>query len=501
MSFLNSILLAQAVQYKTSMEFIAKKEYTSVVERRNAIGIWSKKFLIFKDCALFLYESEKDRVGGSPVARFIVTSVSKISDDSLELKGKQDSAVLRFSDCLGWFSLIQQALGTRQRAKGAASNPVVDPRFGLRLVDVPPELVSKFSNLDRAVLYWFSVVKKFGSPSKFTGNMSVDDRVSFCGDKAFYVTKMNGEVTRCAKIQKLKQIFTNVTDEDSEGAFVVLQFSPPEYDVCISSPTVHVLVRSLEAIYLTLSGGVQLPVHPCRQISDVELQLGRPSNFTMTMVLPTTKDQLKKALDEYAKKNGIKFSSEGIVARNVDSSSVDRSTEKNQLPDSCAKSPEADEKRPTTDPMECFLIAVGCHSLFMQLYSQNVDLDILECMDETDLRTYGVTDSRAIERILQGLQNRDVMTKVLEDVGTARKSWAAPSPSKKQNDQPMTVSPAPVPPRPVIVLDSDEEGETVENVAKPKPEIVLDSDDDLDIPLAVKPSPATVAVMLDDDDL
>lgn len=449
------------------MEFFPKKEYCCVVEKKNAIGLWGKKFFVFKDLVVCVYDSEKER-GGSPSLTFSLVSFSKI-DDVLELKGKRESVGLRFEESESWSTLFAEALSVKQRQKGV---PVVDPRFGLKIVEIPAEFVSKFSNLDKAVLYWFSPVKKFGSPSKFTGKLSIEDRVSFCGDKAFYVTKSNGEVTRCVKIQKLKAVFTNVGLTSCEEPFVVLKFSAPEYDVCLSAISIELLVSSLQAIFFALEG-VQLVVNRCALMSEIELQLERPSNFSMTMVLPTTKEQLKKALADFGKKHQISFSSEGAARAEV------RVEEKNGLATPIDSAPSS---RIITDPLECFLVAVGCQSRFSQLYGQNVDMDILECMDETDLRTYGVTDPEHIGLILRGLRDEGLMQKVREDVNAARTGWS--SPQKLSG----TTGPARIVPQ--ILLDSDDEGAETRRIE-------LDSDDDLDAVIASK----RVPVVLDDDDL
>ncbi|CUG87864.1 Hypothetical protein, putative [Bodo saltans] len=456
------------------MDFVPKKEFTFYVEKKNAIGLWVKKFCVVKDNVLTIYDSEKER-GGNAVARVVFTSVNKVDDSILEFKSSKEALALRICEDGDAMYGICHSAAAFKRQKIASL--VVDPRFGLQLIDVPQEYISKFANLDKAVLYWFSVVKKFGSPSKFTGKMSVEDRISFCGDKAFYVTKGNGEVTRCVKIQKLKQIVTNVGLPNVEEQFVVLKFASPEYDVCIASPTLQILISSLQAISYSLNG-VQVDLRLCGQLVDAELQLERPSNFSMTMVLPTTKEQLKKALIDFGKKHQISFSAEGISAR------VDHSDPRDAAKEE--RSNSTPSSKTITDPLESFLTAVGCHSRFTLLYSQNVDLDILECMDETDLRTYGITDVDHISRILDGLRNGDLMAKVCDDVGIARKDWSSPR-KHIVADQPS------LPRRPQIILDSDEESD----VAPPrKVEIVLDSDED-DV-VGERP---TAAVILDDDDL
>jgi hypothetical protein len=215
-------------------------------------------------------------------------------------------------------------------------------------------------------------------------------------------------------------------------------------------------------------------------MSEADLQLERPSNFTMTMVLPTTKEQLKKALIDFGKKHQISFSAEGISAR-VERSDEEPASETK----SCGGTPP---NRMITDSLECFLASVGCRSRFTQLYTQNVDLDILECMDETDLRTYGITDVEEISRILCGLKDADLMAKVCGDVGMARRDWSSP---QKLFDQPNQATA----PRPQIILESDDESDAP---APKKVEIVLDSDEDeLEVGV-VRPA---VAAMLDDDDL
>eukprot|EP00656_Telonema_subtile_P028112 TRINITY_DN30383_c0_g1_i1.p1 TRINITY_DN30383_c0_g1~~TRINITY_DN30383_c0_g1_i1.p1 ORF type:complete len:229 (-),score=26.00 TRINITY_DN30383_c0_g1_i1:26-712(-) len=192
--------------------------------------------------------------------------------------------------------------------------PMNDPRNGLKFVDIPGGFIANFSNLERAVLYWFDSIKKFGAVNVLTKRHKIEDRVGFLGDKAFYVTRPNSEITRCIKVEKLACIFTNAGASLPQGQdpFVVLKMPHPEYDLCFESSQVLQLVRALKAVYRQVTRGKDLRICnvPTYTEAAVALQLERPDAYEMTMVVPSTKKQLRRGLEKYYKERCLLYTSD-----------------------------------------------------------------------------------------------------------------------------------------------------------------------------------------------
>lgn len=476
---------------RASMSFDSKKEVCASVEKRNAIGLWVKKVVVFKDFHLSLADSEEKK--STPSVRFLPTTISRPDESNcVVFGGKNEELQVRFLDSKSaeaFVGSVQAAMSAAANKQKAKSLPVIDPRNGLKFVDVPAEFASKFANLEKSVLYWFANVKKFGTPSTFTRKMTIEERVGFCSDKAFYMTKQNSEITRCIKIGKIEKLSTNVdvTGNPNDEFFVNIHMNSPDYDLCFSSPQLESLLHCFEAVFAQIHCGKKLPVARVKSLSDVDLKLERPSNFSQTMVVPTSKEQLRKALEEFEKKNGIKFTKTGSAeARRSETASV-----------TSQQAPPPEEPS-QSDPLGCFLNAVGCGKYFIPLYKQNVDFDILECMDETDLRTYGISSNQDIQAILKGIQDESLMSSVRTTVSQARSGWAKMTPADPRpaaGAVPTSQAPGETLQQKSSEINLDSDDDVLE--VKPQFQVVLDSDDDLDLP----PPHQKIAVILDDDDI
>ncbi len=318
------------------------------------------------------------------------------------------------------------------------------------------------------------------------GGQQLEERVAFVSDKAFYLTKPNSEVTRCFKIADIKKLITNAKVRGpNEELWLVVKMAPPEYDIQIANPNIEALIQCLLAIYTYLTRGKELPVEQQKEPKDA--QLDRPKGFEMVMVIPTTKDQLKKALDVFAAKHGIQF---------ADGSAPAAGGAPKAVAPAPAKTAADNKVAPRTDPLGAFLLLSGLEQYYAQLYKQNVDLDVIECMDDADIKTFGVANPAHIATIRQNIRNDEFMTRVRNEVQAARsgaKGWTAP-PAPAAGAPPAASAP-----KAPIILDDDDFLPPVPS-QKVQMAICLDSDDDLPIP-AAKPAakPSAAPIMLDDD--
>jgi hypothetical protein len=505
-------------------------EFTGSLEKKVTFGIWSKKFVTFKGLTLVVSDVEN----GPAILTLELIGLSRVEGDTtaMQFNAKGQELVLRGADqriADYWWDLVTSALVHHKLLKPrSAGLPPIDPRFNLKFAEIPSEFVQRFEKLDKCVLYWFSPVKKYGAVSKLTRRHTVEDRVGCCGDKAFYITKHSSDLTRCIKIVNLKRLYTNYQTkaDPKDESFVVLKTNAPDFDLYISSPTVDVLVRCLEALYTYYSKGTPLEVIHTKSIVDVELQLERPANFNQTMLVPTSKEQLKKAFDSYGRKNGIKFTQSGVEAADplkspsLGSASVSSSV--NSPKGSFAApgdddSPEGSAGLPATDPLAVFLSFTGMAHIYLGLYKQSIDLDIMECMDENDIKGFGgVTDAEAA-RLKKHLGDATLMSNVRAKVEQARTKakWGAPA-EKGQTDggngtaagkvsSPQVPQAAARPANAPIILDDDDDDldALVAQTSMSKAPVFEfnDSDDDLALPPAAAPKPAAPIVLDDDDDL
>lgn len=391
------------------MAYQVGKDYTATMERRNAIGMWSKKVIILKGLQLSIHDSE-----GAPAALSMpLSAIQRVPNEPLCLGFVGTEVVnLRCADATlanQWYDLAYTALEVAGKVKPRNCGlPPSDPRNGLTFIEVKPEFSHAFQNLASCVLYWFEPVKKLGLPSKLTGRNAIEERIVFVSDQCIYVTKHNSELTRCMKIGAFKKLFTNVGMENvrPENLYMVIKMAPPEYDLCFQSPQSETFARAVCAVFRSISKGPKLPVETASNFSDpvVQLQLHRPADFQMTMVVPTPKEKLKDALDKYSQKHGIRITSTGTAT-------VEKGPAKAAAASSATGGTgtvtKAGAKPPS--PLRVFLQAIGIIQYADKLEKQSVDLDVLEVAEDEDLQNFGITDKMHVKLIRAKLADEEFM--------------------------------------------------------------------------------------------
>ena len=267
------------------------------------------------------YLSDNESAGASQTVDLSHVLLGENGDAAcVTFVGKPENLLLRCESAAKaeeWFELTWAALECAERVKPRDCGlPASDPRNGLPFVDVPPLHRTKFQNLDRAVLYWFSPIKKFGVASKFTGKYAEESRMAFISTQAFYVTKPDSELTRCMKLQTIERLYIgNSIDPKLSGEpWCLIKMALPEYDFLLSCANVDKMVHCLCALYKQIKK-VDLQVVTVPAVADPHcgLQLVRPSGFEMSMVVPSSREKLKKALDDFAEKHGIQFTTTGTA--------------------------------------------------------------------------------------------------------------------------------------------------------------------------------------------
>lgn len=519
------------------MGYDRQQTYGVTLEKKGKLGIWSKKYLSLQGTALSVADSESAQpsqtlqltnvtMGGEAMDACVIIFQSA----SEEVHCRAGNPELAYF----WYKLVHKALEQAGKIKplhGGLGR--VDPRMNLLFAEVPPQFLSKFLNLERAVLFWFSAIRKLGAPSKISGKFRPEDRVAFLGDKAFYITKTSSEVTRCIKVQNLAKIFSNYKQASGDDVFIILKMTPPEFDVFFYAPKIPELIGALTVVYKSLVKTKALVVENVATPQDpsIGLQLSRPSDFQMAMVIPNTKEQLKKALDKYLEKHQLPPlpppEEEPLVmmAQADKGTTSTASLQKNQgtshtLPTAKTEGktaqqsppPQSNDKKteaapsvnPETDELGCFLLKLGLMKYFEKLIFQNADMDVLECMDEADFDSFGINVPQDVKLIRSKLADNEFMAAVRETCEmnraksgkalskkpveeekkkTAEEKKPAPVSLDESPELPPPVKPAAVA-EPIILSDDEdlllEEEEVGPGATKKAAEIAL-SDDDLDL--------------------
>jgi hypothetical protein len=393
-------------------------DYTATFEKKNAIGMWSKKHVTLCGLKFSVADSESAAASQS----FELTQITQAENNDplyLTVRGGNEVVQLRGDRQLvdSWYDLGRTALEQAGKIKPRNPGlPPVDPRFGLKFIEIPVEYRYRFASLENAVLYWFGAVKKYGTPSKITGKYGMEERVVIVSDKALYVTKPNSEVTRCMKLQMLKALCTNLTvKKDGEEAFLIIKMEQPDYDLYVGGPDLEQLVKVLRALFHSLSKGRELPLRNVNAPTDaaVDLQLNRPEGFSMSMVVPTTKLPLKKALDVFAEKHGIRLTTTGTAETIRGSPSTTKIVNGGSSANASFASPNKAEK---ADTLTRFMLAIGLPNTLKSLKKQLVDFEVLRVMEEDDYINFGISKDEA-RKIKSHIDDDAFMAKI--DAGEA----------------------------------------------------------------------------------
>jgi hypothetical protein len=369
-----------------------KSEFEIPVEKKNALGLWCQKIAVVRGISVVIFDDGKKT---NPIAQIHARTVRREgltltisgarSDEDLQVRAVDQRSCDFLHDRITSALIKFGKLKLRSKFQ-----LLVDPRTGLPIIDVPHEHAKKNPSLKNAVVHWFSPVTKFGSPSILTKKYTTENRIGFCTDVAFYMMRQSSEITRCVRITTLRRVFTNA-GTTKDDPFIVMKMSGGEHDVFFTSPEVPGLIQCLQAIFFYDTKGAKLPIAVVQTPQEADLNLTRPSNFQMMLIMPTKKDQLRRGLEEYAGKHGVSW---GVTPRDTTPKAAERSVKKLE------------------DPLAEFLQFCGCDSYYEKLACQNIDLDVLECMDEEDFVTFGVTDDMIISRIRNGFTNSEALASI-----------------------------------------------------------------------------------------
>lgn len=400
-----------------------------------------------------------------------------------------------------WYEAVRRSLATAGLMDPYNYGlPAIDPRQNLPFAKVPLEFLFKFSLLEKAIIYTFTQVRfaEFASASLHT----INDGIAIVGDRTLYIFRRNADVVRCSPITNVKEI------RHTKGNTVcVLVMTAPEADFIFECGSgLDEFKHALSVQYRALSQGKHLPSAPLEggtKLEDIvaagKFRMTADEGYKLQVASPTSKSRLKTALDQYEKQEGIKFDPQAHRAR-VKS--------KPQQAAVVGEATAAGTALPADSPLVRLLTHLQLTQYASMLLKQHVDLDVLQCMDVTDLDTFGVKILDHAKKILSAANDAALVAKMQQSgsapevtisVPVASTTPAATAPPSSAGNSTVT--------KPVIELSDDDDDLDAMIAASPRskaaaPAIVLDDDDDdLDLLPVVSASPQKPPIILDDDDI
>eukprot|EP00759_Apiculatamorpha_spiralis_P005750 PhF_6_TR13415/c0_g1_i3/m.21370 len=504
---------------------------------------WSKKFWKLQGLQLSYKDSEKDEKykqsieiaklsrtaekEGGDLYGIIIEAAPAVGSSSSGKDQKVEKWYVRVADT-ELFTEVHKLLVAALVHWGKLEDPsyglpAADPRTNLPFVDVPLEHLMRFALLGKAVMHYFGEVTEKFVPAKKAKPFVTDRRVVVVSDKNLYVCKNTSDITRCIKITDIQQIYYH-----PPAVGIQVEHGSNEFDVFFTDmANIELFIKSVATLFTYLTHGKILPVSSFPSVGsiDAEMHLGRPEGYQMQLALPTSKKNLKKALDVFAQK----------VRQMLADGQLDAATAANNplvlqylqqmqqqqggsggvslLPTLAPPS-----NIPKTNPVGLFLIHLKLDRLYHVLTSRKVDWDVLHFVELPDLEAFGVSDPADRATIMNAIHNTEFMEQVERQaneyakqvnssVGGGGGAGDVVQLSVTQPAATTTMTPTkPVDTRKPIILDDDDDilaATTKGGPPKPKPKISLDDDDDdiilppkgaATVPVAKKP------IALDDDD-
>lgn len=470
----------------------------------NTISIWcerqtssftkafKKRYVTFEiECRKLSY-AEDDRK--CPRDTIIVTNIVRVCQvmevrehelltliiDGKRADGKEEHWTLRMPDRQSfdeWTEILWTACAYAGLMGPFNSGlPPVDPLTKLPFAQVPLEHLFTFALLERAVIYFFDTVTLF-TPTVKKDHRSGRQRL-VVGDKAVYVFDDKAAVLHCSRISSINYICYG-----SDANFFAISFQPPEADIVVKDFTNSNQLASVLNTLFYAATNQEVTVVPITVptaemlVESYQLRLSGSENYKLHLIPPTNKARLRQKID--AGCDGA-FDNVTTEVNNFEETSKQQEINDGLLAGE-SNDPEGNE------PLVMLLCKIGLHQYSSLLLSQHVDLDVLQCMDASDLMTFGIKNEEHCKKILDAVVNTDMGN--LEKVDDDELSLViSPKPAAKA-----TVAGD-------IVLSDDDD---ICLLDKPRTAVVLDDDfdDDLFSLLPAAPSAAKPPIVLDDDDL
>ncbi|EKG03331.1 hypothetical protein TCSYLVIO_005630 [Trypanosoma cruzi] len=354
--------------------------------------------------------------------------------------------------------------------------PSVDPRTNLPFAQVPLEYLFKFAVLEKAVIHFFGTVTLVTSTTGKDNHPARHNLV--VGDKAIYIFTQNATILYCSLISHIRRIY-----HGPEATFFAVHVKSPAPDIVVKDFSEGAQVAFILARLFHVTTGKSLSVMPINVptaevlVESQQLRLNGDEGYKLHVVSPTTKLRLRQVID--TNKDGRSLS--GSVNMNANGGGQKHGVDKALAVEPTVVAP--------ADPLTTLLHKIGLPEYASKLLSQHVDLDVLQCMDVSDLMTFGVSNKSHCQMILDAAMRSDTADpENVDDDALDAFDPKAGYPSGKpvggvtlSDDEDDEIDLF-VPPQRTVTLDEDSDEELLPsrtpavNVSKP-PAIVIDDDD------------------------
>eukprot|EP00756_Hemistasia_phaeocysticola_P029064 Hpha_TRINITY_DN16207_c0_g4::TRINITY_DN16207_c0_g4_i3::g.16402::m.16402 len=169
----------------------------------------------------------------------------------------------------------------------------VDPRTGLRLIEVPHDLTNQFRDLDNCVMHFFEKTMKFGRK----GRKKPEKRILIITDNNLFQCMPDGLINRCSFISSVEEILI----DDTNAIGFKMSKNVNDYDMLYQLNTKE---QQQEVIHIvtTLQRAMKMkeaPVHHLKQpIDQNQLQLQKTKEWRFKLHSVRTRRALWSELKE-----------------------------------------------------------------------------------------------------------------------------------------------------------------------------------------------------------
>lgn len=494
---------------------------------------WAKRFVSFDDSTRKIsYGTAKDKIKSTMSITKVTRAaeISQVRSDSGNLyavnvegtaeDGKPDMWSIRMPDAKTfdlWYTTMRNCLAAQGMMDPLNFGlPAEDPRNGLPFVTVPLEQLHKFALLEKAILYYFGFATMHG----YEHHTAPQEHILMVGDRNLYVFRPNADVLRCVPIDAITGL-KGPQDPTSATAFAVIKVQPVEHDIVIKASNelpkllqvIADVYKGLKSTGLAIENDATGPID--QYIEAKEIKIKPPEGYKMKAMSPTPKSKLKIALDLYQQQHGSSYSRSGSKRTKADKAAVVAAGAAEAGVAPTAEATAAADA--INDSLSRLLARLSLSQYGAILRKQHVDVELLSCMDVTDLTNFGIKDPKHCEAIVKAATEHEANGSPADEPLAPPSSGSAPqAPGASTSVAAGSFASPPASPtrKMVITLDSDDEDllpvmNNSISVASPLATttnvvILDDSDDDLVVrpppPAATAPAPKP-SIVLDDDDI
>ncbi|KAJ9452512.1 putative E3 ubiquitin ligase complex SCF subunit sconB [Diplonema papillatum] len=262
------------------------KKYKDAVAERDALILWLERANLAAGLPFLSSEGALSGIHGPWPAKHVPPTASAISEHAKRVGDAPDEeeefvAVNGALLPLKGFSHIDQL--------------EVDPRTGLRIVEVTPNLREEFKDVVNTVVHFFGPVRtKTG-----LGHKHIHKRILIVSDQSFYICSYDGSIRRCIDILDMVDVFL---DMEGTGAGIRVDGEHDLLMQCVSSTHRDLVVECVLKLQAYANDGMNARV-VIRQLAygqkaEERLSLTKSPDWRFKIVPLRTKEELMRDINK-----------------------------------------------------------------------------------------------------------------------------------------------------------------------------------------------------------